>query len=391
MPGLKYISLLDSGGYDIAARMYLKSLIQAGHQVTWLPMIPGRGLGSGYGYEPYDGHDVDDLELKPICNRDIPYDLVIVHTVPEYFPYWKSIECGKKIIGMTVWETNVIPHHWRDLLNLMDSIIVPTNWNRKIFTDCGVSVPIHVLPHMSEFNGLIDSRLGRTSRKFVFYSIADWTNRKTPNFTIEAFVKAFTHQDDVKLILKTSRLDYCDSRKFRLPWMKRYHRTKSTFEKLLNNLYPRHKSGYPEIDLIDRKISPQEIQALHQNSDCFISLCRAEGWGLPAYEAGWYGNPVVMTGFGGQMAFLPAEYAFIVDFDLVPVQIHIQDGGKSYSPDQKWAAPNIDHAIRILRNIYEDPESAINKGALLKNHLTQNFDTTTIFNQFIKILDMHHA
>ena len=348
-------------------------------------MIQGNGLGPGYGYEPYDGNDIDDPELKSICNIDIPYDFVIVHTVPEYFPYWKSIEAGKKIIGMTVWETNIIPSHWKDLLNLMDSIIVPSTWNRKIFADCGVDIPVYVLPHISEFNGATDIKLAQNKHQFIFYSISDWTNRKTPHYTIEAFVKAFTNQDNVKLILKTSHFDYYAARKYKLPWMKRYRRARNTFNKLLKNLHPQLGTEHPEIDLIDQKISPQAIQSLHQNSDCYISLCRAEGWGIPAYEAAWYGNPVVMTGFGGQIEFLNAKYSFIVDFDLVPVQI--QEGKKSYSPDQRWASPDLDHAISILRSIYADPESARKKGKQLKKNLIQNFNAKKITNQFVKILE----
>ena len=386
---VKYISLYDSGGYDIAARMYLKALIHAGIQVTWTPMRHGDGLGPGFGYEPYHGNDIPDTDLKSICNIEIPYDLVIVHTVPEYYPYWRSVEKEKKMLGMTVWETDTIPPHWGDLLNLMDAIIVPTNWNREIFTDCGVQPPIHVLPHISEFQGVMDNRIARPNEKLTFYSISDWTNRKTPEFTIEVFVKAFSNRDKVKLILKTSKFDYNSVRRYKLPWMPRHRRTKDTFDKLLRKLKPQAGTAHPEIELIDSKISSLQIQSLHQNSDCFVSLCRAEGWGLPAYEAGWFGNPVVMTGFGGQTAYLHADYSFTVNYDLIPVDV--QQGRRSYAPSHKWGSPDLDHAISILRKIYADPESAKQKGLQLKKYLTENFDGRGITNQFLNILEAYIA
>ncbi|MBC2717623.1 MAG: glycosyltransferase family 4 protein [Desulfobacteraceae bacterium] len=378
MLNIKYISLYETGGYGIAAGMYLKWLKKAGVNVTWTPMIPGSGLGLGY--EPYDGNDMDDPELKSICNIDIPYDLVIVHTVPEYFSYWKLREAGKKVIGMTVWETDRIPGHWQNLINSVDAVIVPTNWNQKIFAQCGVDVPIYVLPHISEFQGVSDDTLNQDHEKFVFYSISDWTNRKTPSFTVDAFLNAFTDNEAVKLILKTSDFDFTTPRKFTLPGMKKFRRIKGDLDKRLRKF-----RTPPEIELIDRKISPREIQALHQNADCYISLCRAEGWCIPAYEAGWYGNPVVMTGFGGQTEFLKSDNSYRVDFSLVPVTD--SQGGKSYTSNQQWAEPDVGHAAEILQRIYSDPEAAKHKGSVLKNYLNQNFAAEKITKQFIQIIE----
>jgi len=378
---IKYISLYETSGYGIAAKMYLKWLIKAGVNITWTPMIPGSGLGLGY--EPYDDNDIDDPELKSICNIDIPYDLVIVHTVPEYFPYWKTREAGKKVIGMTVWETDRIPDHWRNLVNAMDAVIVPTNWNQKVFEQCGTGVPVYALPHISEFQGMPDSSLNQDHQKFVFYSISDWTNRKTPSFTVDAFLKAFTNREAVKLILKTSDFDFTAQRKFTLPGLKKFRRIKGELDKKLRKF-----SHPPEIDLIDRKIGLKEIQAMHQNADCYISLCRAEGWCIPAYEAGWYGNPVVMTGFGGQTEFLKPDNSYLVDFS--PVAVTDSRGGKSYTSNQQWAEPDIVHAIEILQRIYADPAAAAHKGSLLKNYLNQNFNAEKITNQFIQIIEESH-
>ena len=382
MTGIKYISFCGAGGYGVAAKTYLWHLIKAGMPVTWAPIIPGGG--SGPAHDARACGDIEDPGLKSVCHIDIPYDLVIVHTVPEYYTFWKSREAGKKIIGMTVWETDILPRHWRDLINILDGVIVPTEWNKKIFQQCGVAVPIYVLPHISEFHGETDPALTQPAGKYTFYSIGDWTNRKVPFFSVEAFLRAFTKHDDVRLVLKTSHFDYTVRRKFILPRMKKYRRVKDRLNRLLQKF-----TDSPEIKLIDTKVSRREIQSLHQNSDCFVSLCRSEGWGIPAYEAAWYGKPVVITGFGGQTAFLDPDGSYLVDFKLIPV--NDPEGGRSYTPDQKWAAPDVGHGARILRRIYSDPSMAVNRGRLIKEHLVRNFNAEIIINRLIQIIEENRA
>lgn len=340
-------------------------------------MIHGGGLGLGY--EPYHGMEFDDPELSSICNIDIPYDLVIVHTVPEYYPYWKMRESGKKIIGMTVWETDIIPGHWQNLLNLMDAVIVPTPWNKNVFDLCGVNVPIYVLSHISEFHGVMDGGLKKDPSEFVFYCISDWTNRKTPVYTVDAFLKAFTCHDAVRLILKTSSFDYSCRRKYTLPGMKKFRHVTRQINKKLKCF-----SHAPKIELIDRTIGQQEIMALHQSADCYVSLCRAEGWCIPAYEAGWYEKPVVMTGFGGHTHYLKPDNSYLVNYKCISVMDPM--GEKSYTPNQQWAEPDVGHAAKILQGIYSDPGAARAKGSALKKHLVQNFNAESITAQFVQII-----
>ncbi|GAI18333.1 unnamed protein product, partial [marine sediment metagenome] len=108
-------------------------------------MVPGKAWRIGY--QPFLGTEIEDPELFPLCNIQIEYDTLIVHTVPEYYPMWARKEPGKRLIGYTVWETDRIPDHWPGLLNKMDHLLVPTHWNKRVFENCGVITPIDVVPH----------------------------------------------------------------------------------------------------------------------------------------------------------------------------------------------------------------------------------------------------
>ena len=119
-------------------------------------------------------------------------------------------EPGRKVVGYTVWETSRIPSHWLPLLNLPDHLIVPCNWNKAVFEQCGVRTPIVVVPHIAEAPSLAEA--GRSSAAppgdFVFYTIGTWTYRKAIWSTVAAYCEAFSGDDPTMLVIKTSARDF---------------------------------------------------------------------------------------------------------------------------------------------------------------------------------------
>ena len=102
--------------------------------------------------------------------------------------------------------------------------------------------------------------------------------------------------------------------------------------------------------------------ALHERGNCFVSLCRSEGWGLGAFDAAASGNPVVTTGFGGHLDYL-AGTDYLVRFDLVPVDDPA--GYPSYAPDQHWAEPDLDHGAELLRHVMAHRDEAAARAAIV--------------------------
>ena len=116
-------------------------------------MIPGRRLG--YAYQPVDAAGWGPAPFDRICNIRIPYQNAIVNTVAEYYPFWRARLPQQKyrLYGQTTWETDRLPPHWPDLVNLMDGVLVSSDWNRRTFLESGVTIPIRVIPPLSQFNG----------------------------------------------------------------------------------------------------------------------------------------------------------------------------------------------------------------------------------------------
>ncbi|MDZ7718940.1 MAG: glycosyltransferase [Balneolaceae bacterium] len=379
---LKYVSLYENSGYGIAAKLYLKALLNSDIDVTWTPMVRGKGIGMTY--EPYQKSEIGESELDSICNKPIEYDTVLVHTIPEFFSYWREQEPDKYLIGYTVWETTKPPDHWKDLINQLDHLLVPTLWNKKIFREHGIIIPIDVLPHMSEFEGIPlqnEELLDETNDRFLFYIISTWTERKAIWKLIDAYVKAFNKNDHVELLIKTSKGDMRNPRNILLRYLGyTYQPVRKTFKNYLKRF-----NNHPKISLVaDESMSKEYIHQLHTRGDCYVSLCRGEGWGIGSFEAARFGKPVIMTGFGGQTDYLQPEYSWLVDYELIPVVD--KNAPKSYGSDQNWAEPNIEQAAEFMRYVYEHQEEAKRKGEKLKEYVMENFSNERTAGKLIQFL-----
>jgi glycosyltransferase involved in cell wall biosynthesis len=117
----------------------------------------------------------------------------------------------------------------------------------------------------------------------------------------------------------------------------------------------------------------------------YISLCRSEGWGLGAFNAAALGKPVIMTGFGGQLDYLLPEYAYLVDYTLVPVED--SNGRPSYCKDQRWAEPSLSHASILMRHVFENREAAKERGQRLASYILATFDNKRTIDRLINLLN----
>lgn len=356
MQGLKYISWADNTGYAVAAKSYLRVLEQAGVALSWVPMLPGP-LG-------YELRQSVPGELGRLANRAIDYDTVLIHTVPEYFPNWIDRERhgGRRVLGYTVWELDHLPGHWPAILNRLDGVIVPCSFNVEVFRRSGVTVPIHVVPHLSQFEhgapandadrAALRRRIGErrlAADPFIVYTIGFWSNRKAPYLALEAYRAAFAADEPVLMVLKTSGHDFT---RLSRHWRNLFRRRHPTTARSAAALLRRAGATPPVVVIGDDTLTEGQIRALHELGDCYVSLARAEGWGLGTFDAAWHGNPVVTTAWGGQLDFLDPALTGLVDYEMVPVDEPVW--WASYPASERWAQPSVADAARKLRQAFDD-------------------------------------
>jgi glycosyltransferase involved in cell wall biosynthesis len=170
-------------------------------------------------------------------------------------------------------------------------------------------------------------------RVLVMFDFFSTLERKNPLGAIKAFRRAFNPEDGAVLVLKS---------------VNGQHRPERQAELM------EASGGRSDIVLIDRTISGAERDALISACDCYLSLHRSEGHGLPLAEAMATGKPVVATAYGGNMEFMNTENSYLVAWTPTCVG----EGVEHYPAGANWAEPDVDDAARLLSAAYRDPESA---------------------------------
>ena len=347
-------------------------------------MVPGNAWGRWL--QPHESTTFADAEFSSLVNRRIDYDTVIVHTAPDYFTRWREREQAKRRIGMTVWELDRLPAHWNDWLDPMDAIIVPCRWNRDVFSAAGIKSPIAVIPHLLEpLRAAPPLQLpGLHADDFVFYTIAAWRERNAPHLTLASYLAEFSAADKTVLIVKTSTKN--ERRRNDGFWRHRVLRHFKTVSREAA-LIRKASASTARVAFVTDTWSDARIAALHARGDCYVSLTRTEGWGLGAYEAAQAAKPIIMTGHGGQLDFLPAELSYHVDHHLVPFQELANPNIQFDVQGAQWAEPDLASAGRLMRQVFNHREEARERGNRLQHHLHENFNNQTLIQNMLQFIN----
>lgn len=384
MRALTYISYLDDTGYGIAGKTFLKALLSARYAIHWRPMDRSKGpyslvhtpkVRSGY------------AELDALYRNPVDAGLVVVHAVP---PLWhphiqEARKSGQVVVGYTVWETDKLPRQWVECINEADAVLVPSQWNKSVFEASGVRIPIGVLPHCAQFKGeAAHAPPGFPARipsdAYVFLCVSEWNARKIPYKTIEAFYEAFPGRQDVCLVVKTSALDYTRyTRTWRNGFRRRPQRTAASAQGLLKG-----KPPHPSVLVLPQHLPHVAMQYLYTRCDAYLSIVRSEGWGMGAYEAAWYGRPVVATAWGGQLDFLPPTHSCHIGYNLIPVAP--QEAWPEYEADQRWAEPHAGQMVDAMRSLADHRSASAQMGARLREATRLHFSDAAVVRQFEAIL-----
>jgi glycosyltransferase involved in cell wall biosynthesis len=89
-----------------------------------------------------------------------------------------------------------------------------------------------------------------------------------------------------------------------------------------------------------------------------VSLHRAEGFGYTMAESMWAAKPVIATSYSGNLDYMTERNSYLVDYRLVP----IGPGHAPYPPYGVWAEPDVDHAARLMREVFDEREEALRRG-----------------------------
>jgi glycosyltransferase involved in cell wall biosynthesis len=368
--GIRWLSVPPGCGFGDASESYLRGLRTAGIPVSWTPLgWPSPAWDAAHG--PVVARDPDGAEHHDIAGRVIAHDTVVVCSPPLWHDRLR-LEAGKRLLtAYTTWETDTLPAESVSLLNRYDRVLVPSRFNASVFEASGVTAPLRVVPHIAR--GSPPPRERSTANgKFTFYLIATWTSRKAILDVVSAYVTAFTAADDVLLVIHTTPEDLIASARPRRTDQAAGFRCPASWITLANAL-ARHRRA-PPIELSTRQLTRDQVEMLHARADCFVSLSRGEGWGLGAFDAGAFGKPVIVTGWGGTLEFLPTGYPYCVEYDLEPTTSDAPDLWWEPRPGERWARARVEHGAILMRRAYEHPDEAHEWGRILQATVTTKFE-----------------
>jgi hypothetical protein len=118
-------------------------------------------------------------------------------------------------------------------------------------------------------------------------------------------------------------------------------------------------ASHPDVHLLEGRLAAPERDGLMTAADCYVSLHRAEGFGYTLAESMWVGKPVIATAYSGNLDYMTADNSYLVDNRLVP----IGEGHDPYPARGVWAEPDVEHAARLMQEVFENREEAARRGA----------------------------
>jgi SAM-dependent methyltransferase len=351
--GVNVAGFLRGGlGLGQAARLYVAALREAGVPVRTMTVDPRMPNVPGAVAKATEFTDLT-------TDEDAAFNLVCVNA-PELPSFYA--EAGREFfedrytIGVWAWETDVVPASWDRAFALVDEIWVYSSYVVELLSHAApvpvVRMPLPIVPPSAEGAELtID-----VPDAFTFLFIFDFFStlqRKNPLGLVEAFKRAFTPGQGPHLLLKSFNGDYKPERLAQLV---------------------RAAEGRRDIHIVDRFVSEAERAALMERCDAYVSLHRAEGFGLTLGEAMALGKPVVGTGYSSNLDFMTPANSYLVDYEMTQVGPE----GENYPAEGTWAEPDLDHAANLMRQVWENQGEARARGERAKADIAQHFSLDAV-------------
>lgn len=271
--------------------------------------------------------------------ENYPYAVNLFHINPQevalaYLYLDRDIWKNHYNIAFWLWELEEFPKEYIETIKFFDEIWTPSEFAsssiRKVTDKPVYTIPYYVLAET-------DKRFNREyfhlpEDKFLYLVMYDTNStmeRKNPVGTLTAYKRAFLGSTaNVGLVIKVNNATAQDLQVIR--------------EQL---------SDCKNIYLITQTLDKIQVNSLIADVDVFVSLHRAEGFGLVMAEAMLVGTVCVATDWSSNTEFMSADSACMVPYCKKP----IGESTGNYKKGYVWAEPDVGVAAAYMRYLYENP------------------------------------
>ncbi len=337
-----------------------------------------RSVGQSFGL-------TDIYDLNPSSSEDeAEFGALLLNKVGNiniYHINGNEVEQSLKHLSTTVewsgyniiypfWELAIYPEVWARHLDKFDEIWAATDFIyqglKNAFERPVAHMPMSCDVSVAKFYGRRYFKIPESAYVFLFfYDLRSFSSRKNPHAVVDAFRSALVQRpfSNAHLVVKVNGADL----------------KPDEVKALKDDL----KEFGAKVTLIDHLMTGTEVKNLTRCADCFVSLHRAEGFGLGIAEAMVLGKPVIATAYSGNVEFMDSSVSLGVDYKLIPVK----SGEYPHFEGQVWAEPDVPQAARYMIKLLDSPASGRDLGCNAKKHMQINFSHRRIGLNYLKRID----
>lgn len=299
-----------------------------------------------------------DVKLWPIGqvevdSQHVPVIQNAVDTRHEYQPsapslrIWHQHDLAQHIgtgdhIGFPIFELDKFSEVEKCEMRAMHTLCVCSEWAKGVVLHNCPEIPqfaIQIVP-LGVDRHVFNENVGIPDDKWTtFLNIGKWEYRKGHDVLIEAFNRAFSPKDRVRL------------------WMMNHNPflTEQQSQEW-ENLYKNSPMGH-RVSILPRVRSHAEVAQIMSEADCGVFPARAEGWNLELLEMMSMGKQVITTEYSAHTEFCSSSNAKLIEIsDVEPAYdgVFFNDTSGNAGNWAELGEAQIDALAGHMRDVHED-------------------------------------
>jgi len=335
----------------------------------------GYGVFSYNLIRAYDKHVSRDIALFPIpiqpdfvdedIERWIANGSQFRKTDPGIMIFqapWLNRFVGKPMIGLPIFELDVMPEYDLRILQALDAILQPSEWGKRVLEAHGLK-NVHVVPggydpEIYRPDSSFEEKLGRIERQGLsFVHVGKWEPRKSSEEVLRCFIRACEGRDE------RANLVFHVCNPFDPDWHSKVARVLEGSGFVLSGSH--FVRGKTRI-LVPKERFAGGLKKLYQMAEFGIWASKAEGWNLPLIECLACGRPCLTTDNTAQADFVrkgiyPAEL-IITSHQKEPTRV-----------GSRWWPIDEGEVTEKIRAILKSPEKFLR----MENHCLESIRAFT--------------
>ena len=337
--------------------------------LTIIPYEPDQFLP--WGNPKYEKLAECDIRYKSEVSEEIsrlPY-LWIRHQWPPKSEPPK----GAKWVIMQPWEFSQLRKDFVEFFAQADQIWTPSNYSRQCMINSGLDFnKVQIVPNGIDptiFKPIGEKYKLNTYKKLKFFYCGGTIYRKGIDILLRAYLKAFTKNDEVCLVVKDMGGES-------------FYRGQNA-EQMIAEI--QKNPDAPEIIYIKDYLTEEEIASLYRACNVFVSPYRGEGFSLPTLEAMACGLPVIVTEGGSTEDFTISTFSVKIPSEKKSIGNRI--GEYELTGEAFLLEPSEDDLVEILKRFYKSPNSFLSRGLIASAYARQNWNWSKSALKMFSLID----